>query len=462
MRTRWSATCRTAPSTSIRAPPRSTRRCMPSCRIAHVDHMHPDAIIAIAARRRTEALTKEIFGDAIGWLPWKRPGFELGLWLEKFCANIPTPRASSWKATACSPGATPPRTATRRRSRIINQAIDWLEREADRQGRPSAAQSSSRCRAAERRAIAARLMPEIRGLISATEPKVGHFDDFAGRARIRQLAATCARWPRSAPRCPDHFLRTKIRPLVIDFDPAKPDVDAVIASSPTRSTPTAPTMRPITSAASTPEFSPPMRDPNAVVYLVPGVGMITFARTRRPRGLPANSMSTPSMSCAAPPASRPMSACPSRKPSTSNTGCSRKPSCSACRSRRSLAGQHRAGHRRRRRHRQSHGRAAAARRRLRGAGRHRRGGACRSRGELGQRYGPDVVRQRRARRHRRGRCCPGLRGRWSTSAGSTSWSPMPASPRPHRSRTPNCRMWNRNMDILPTGYFLVAREAFRW
>ena len=56
---------------------------------AHVDHMHPDAIIAIAAAKNSKELTKEIFGDAIGWLPWKRPGFELGLWLEKFCKENP-------------------------------------------------------------------------------------------------------------------------------------------------------------------------------------------------------------------------------------------------------------------------------------------------------------------------------------------------------------------------------------
>ena len=59
---------------------------------AHVDHMHPDAVIAIAAAEDGEALTKEIFGDDIGWLPWKRPGYELGLWLNKFCIDNPTAR----------------------------------------------------------------------------------------------------------------------------------------------------------------------------------------------------------------------------------------------------------------------------------------------------------------------------------------------------------------------------------
>ena len=78
-RTRWWATCRTAPSTSTRAPPRSTRRCTPMCRSKHVDHMHPDAVIAIAAAKNSKELTQEIYGGEIGWLPWKRPGYELGL-----------------------------------------------------------------------------------------------------------------------------------------------------------------------------------------------------------------------------------------------------------------------------------------------------------------------------------------------------------------------------------------------
>ena len=69
----------TAPSTSIRARPRSTRRCTASCRIAHVDHMHADAVIAIAASENAEELTREVFGGEIGLLPWQRPGFDLGL-----------------------------------------------------------------------------------------------------------------------------------------------------------------------------------------------------------------------------------------------------------------------------------------------------------------------------------------------------------------------------------------------
>ena len=83
----------------------------------HVDHVHADAIIAIAASKTSKDLTKEIFGDKIGWLPWKRPGYELGLWLEKFCLENRTPTASCLKATVCSLGRTPQRVL---RYHIIN------------------------------------------------------------------------------------------------------------------------------------------------------------------------------------------------------------------------------------------------------------------------------------------------------------------------------------------------------
>ncbi len=82
----------------------------------HVDHMHPDAVIAIAASKNSRALTEEIFGSEIGWLPWRRPGFELGLWLENFCRENPDAKGWSSKATGCSPGVIRPRTATRRPS----------------------------------------------------------------------------------------------------------------------------------------------------------------------------------------------------------------------------------------------------------------------------------------------------------------------------------------------------------
>ncbi|TIQ19930.1 MAG: bifunctional rhamnulose-1-phosphate aldolase/short-chain dehydrogenase [Mesorhizobium sp.] len=240
----------------------------------HVDHMHPDAIIAIAAAKDSQALTREIFGDAIGWLPWKRPGFELSLWLEKFCLENPEAKGVVLASHGLFTWGDSPRECYETTISVINQAIEWFERKSE--GKPIfGGEVVKSLDALARRAVAARLMPRIRGLISEKSHKLGHFDDspavleFVNSKDLRPLAAL-------GTSCPDHFLRTKIRPLVIEFDPKNPDVDAVIARL----------------ADDLAQYrvgyqayydrckhadSPPVRDPNAVVYLMPGVGMFTFA-----------------------------------------------------------------------------------------------------------------------------------------------------------------------------------------
>ncbi|WP_192255650.1 bifunctional rhamnulose-1-phosphate aldolase/short-chain dehydrogenase [Mesorhizobium silamurunense] len=240
----------------------------------HVDHMHPDAIIAIAAAKDSKAITQEIFGDAIGWLPWKRPGFELGLWLEKFCLENPDAKGVVLESHGLFTWGDTPKECYETTISVINQAIEWFERKS--QGKAIfGGEAVKALDAPARRAIAAKLMPRIRGLISEKSHKLGHFDDqpavleFVNSKDLRPLAAL-------GTSCPDHFLRTKIRPLVIEFDPSKPDVDAVIA-------------RLVDDIAAyrvgyqayydscKHADSPAIRDPNAVVYLMPGVGMFTFA-----------------------------------------------------------------------------------------------------------------------------------------------------------------------------------------
>ncbi|MDW6026245.1 bifunctional rhamnulose-1-phosphate aldolase/short-chain dehydrogenase [Mesorhizobium sp. BAC0120] len=240
----------------------------------HVDHMHPDAIIAIAASKNSKELTERVFDGEIGWLPWKRPGFELGLWLEKFCKENPDAKGVileshglfTWGDTASESYETT--------IRIINRAIEWFEGET--KGKPAfGGETHPPLPAAERRAIAARLMPAIRGMISASERKVGHFDDqaavleFVGSKELERLAAL-------GTSCPDHFLRTKIRPLVVDFDPANPDLEKTLAGLSGAIEAYRDGYADYYERCKRPD-SPAMRDPNAVVYLVPGVGMITFA-----------------------------------------------------------------------------------------------------------------------------------------------------------------------------------------
>ncbi|MBS3849196.1 bifunctional rhamnulose-1-phosphate aldolase/short-chain dehydrogenase [Devosia sp. BSSL-BM10] len=244
---------------------------------AYVDHMHPDAIIAIAASKNSRELTQQIFGDTIGWLPWKKPGFELGLWLGKYCEENPNSKGVILESHGLFTWGDTPKECYETTLLIINQAIEWFETQTE--GKTIFGGEAVKSLDADaRRAIAAKLMPKIRGLISEDSHKLGHFDDspavleFVNSNNLRPLAAL-------GTSCPDHFLRTKIRPLVIEFDPANPDVDAVVAKIPEDI------------AAYRVDYqayydrckhdnSPAVRDPNAVVYLMPGVGMFTFAKDK--------------------------------------------------------------------------------------------------------------------------------------------------------------------------------------
>lgn len=243
----------------------------------HVDHMHPDAIIAIAAAADSKALTAEVFGDDIGWLPWKKPGYELGLWLEKFCVENPDAKGVVLESHGLFTWDDDAKACYELTVDVIQKAMDWFAtKTADTPAFGGAIHNS--LSAAERRAIAARLMPAIRGMVSGQQHMVGHFEDsdtvleFVNARDMMALAAL-------GTSCPDHFLRTKIRPLVVDFDPAQADVDAVLEGLPAQV------------AAYRDDYaayyerckhddSPAIRDPNAVVYLIPGVGMITFAKDK--------------------------------------------------------------------------------------------------------------------------------------------------------------------------------------
>ncbi|WBU60592.1 bifunctional rhamnulose-1-phosphate aldolase/short-chain dehydrogenase [Paracoccus albus] len=240
----------------------------------HVDHVHSDAIIAIAASENSRELTAEIFGDEIGWLPWKRPGFELGLWLENFAKENPEAKGAVLESHGLFTWGDTAEECYQSTLDVINKAAAWLE--AKTEGKPVfGGEKLPALPADERREIAAKLMPVIRGLISKDRHKVGHFDDqqavleFVGSNMLDDLAPL-------GTSCPDHFLRTKIRPLVIDFDPANPDLDATIASLPDAVASYREDYAAYYDRCKHPD-SPALRDPNAVVYLIPGVGMITFA-----------------------------------------------------------------------------------------------------------------------------------------------------------------------------------------
>jgi rhamnulose-1-phosphate aldolase/alcohol dehydrogenase len=248
---------------------------------AHVDHMHPDALIAIAASSDSKKLTEEIFGGEIGWLPWIRPGYELGLQLRELTQKNPKLKGAVLEAHGLFTWADTSKACYENTLDIINRATSWLA-DKSKGKRPFGSVVATPLTIDRRREIAAGIMPLIRGVISANvrddvgaHPKVGHFDDsetvldFVGGEKLAGLAAL-------GTSCPDHFLRTKIWPVVLPFDPAKDTVEQLAA----RIKPAIEAYREKYAGyydrCKRPN-SPKMRDANPVVYLVPGVGMITFA-----------------------------------------------------------------------------------------------------------------------------------------------------------------------------------------
>ena len=238
----------------------------------HVDHVHPDAIIAIAASKDSKALTSEIFGGKIGWLPWKRPGYELGLWLEKFALDNPEAIGVVLESHGLFTWGDTAKECYDRTLDVINQAMAWLDNRSEA-ATAFGGSNTTALDADERRAAASRLMPKLRGLVSGDVPMIGHFDDSPG---VLEFVNSNELGPlaHQGTSCPDHFLRTKIRPLVIPFG----DMDDM-----TKVRTLVENYREDYKSyydACRHDDSPAMRDPNAVVYLIPRVGMITFAKDK--------------------------------------------------------------------------------------------------------------------------------------------------------------------------------------
>ncbi len=238
---------------------------------SHVDHVHPDAVIAIAASRHSEAITREVFGGELGWLRWQRPGFDLGLRLRDLVRANPGIRGAVLAGHGLITWGETSKTCYQNTIESIRRADGWI---AERVGAGPFGGERFRPRDAyERGTIATNLMPILRGLLSVEERKIGHFSDdsevleFVGAKRLEELASI-------GTSCPDHFLRTKIRPLILPADPAAAKATAAETIAHYRTEYQAYYERCRRSD------SPPMRDANPVVILMPSVGMFTFAKDK--------------------------------------------------------------------------------------------------------------------------------------------------------------------------------------
>jgi rhamnulose-1-phosphate aldolase/alcohol dehydrogenase len=234
---------------------------------AHVDHVHPDAIIALAASSGGEAATQAIWGGRIGWLPWKRPGYTLGVQLRDFVAANPGVEGVMLAGHGIICWAGTARDCYEHTVALIADAANYLNAKmAEKPAFGGRVVSPN----PDRAAIAADLMPRLRGLMTGARRKLGHYSDdaealeFTGSAQFERLAAL-------GTSCPDHFLRTKIAPLTLDTARLKDDAYLAEKVADYR------TMYAAYYERCKRPNSPAMRDANPVVVLVPGVGRITFA-----------------------------------------------------------------------------------------------------------------------------------------------------------------------------------------
>ncbi len=235
----------------------------------HIDHLHPDAAIAIAAAKDGRRITEELFGGSIGWVDWQRPGFDLGLQLQQCLADNPGIRGImlgshglfTWGDTAYE--------SYINTLEVVERCAEYLQQHTGRDKPVFGGQKTAPLPREERLAKAALLAPVLRGYCSSHTKMIGHFTDdekvleFINSNDLDRLAPL-------GTSCPDHFLRTKISPLVLkDTTDLAPQFEAYRAM--------------YTEYYNTCKHanSPAMRDPNPVVILIPGMGMFTFAKDKQ-------------------------------------------------------------------------------------------------------------------------------------------------------------------------------------
>ncbi|WP_306367724.1 bifunctional aldolase/short-chain dehydrogenase [Nocardiopsis sp. CC223A] len=250
----------------------------------HVDHLHPDSGIALATAADGEALTRECFGDRVVWVPWRRPGFQLGLDISAVAEENPNAIGAILGGHGITAWGRTSEEAQANSLEIIRTA----ERFIAERGRPEpfgpVLPGREALPEAERRERAAALAPVVRGLASTDHPQVGRFTDsdvvldFLARAEHPRLAAL-------GTSCPDHFLRTKVRPLVLDL-PADAPLEEAVARLKELHEEYRAQYRAYYERYATPD-SPAIRGADPAIVLVPGVGMFSFgkdAKTARVAG----------------------------------------------------------------------------------------------------------------------------------------------------------------------------------
>jgi rhamnulose-1-phosphate aldolase/alcohol dehydrogenase len=245
-----------------------------------VDHMHPDSIIAIACTKNSKKLTQQIFQGKLAWLPWQRPGFDLGLKIGQVASQDKEVKGVVLEGHGLFTWENSSERCYDNTISMIRKANDWLKENSNCTYFGGAC--FSELKKEKRESIAATLMPLIRGKTKGDQFKVAHFNDsqevlqFVNSNQLSKLAAL-------GTSCPDHFLRTKIYPLVVNFNPNIENLNEEMNLCINQIHSQIDNYRQQYASYYNNykrENSPSIRDANPVVYLVPGVGMMTFSKDK--------------------------------------------------------------------------------------------------------------------------------------------------------------------------------------
>jgi rhamnulose-1-phosphate aldolase/alcohol dehydrogenase len=247
----------------------------------HVDHMHPNAAISVAAAKNSKRLTEEIYGEEVIWTPWLRPGFELGLELQKICADHPEAKGVILGQHGLINWANDDKECYELTLELIEKAAKYIATRYEEKGGDATAFGGPKYRALEeaaRHEVFAAILPWLRGQVSQQKRVIGTIQEDENILRFVN-SNDAGRLAELGTSCPDHFLRTKIKPLYVDWDPQNKDVAALKSKLQAGLEKYRADYADYYNRSKKPG-SPAMRDPNPTVTLIPGLGMVAWGKDK--------------------------------------------------------------------------------------------------------------------------------------------------------------------------------------